>query len=278
MRNESHKTYISAIPGDTHLTMSSREIAQLSDKDHKHVLRDIRVMLIGLYGDEHLSDIVPEQYRHRHAEYVRENADAILSVIVGDGPNLDHQATRGFSWERDNRGYVTSFSLDKTHAMTLIAGYNVKLRKRIVDRWLELETEVQAAIPSSFAAALRLAAEQQEQIEQQTRQLAAAKPALDFVDKYVDATGLKGFRQVCKLLHANESAFRLFLQSRKIMYRLNGEWVPHSCHLEAGRFEVKVGLAEVSQHAFNQTQFTPKGVTWVAGEWAKYQLEAAVPA
>ncbi|MEF3019320.1 phage antirepressor protein, partial [Pseudomonas aeruginosa] len=26
--------------------------------------------------------------------------------------------------------------------------------------------------------------------------------------------------------------------------------------------------------AFNQAKFTPKGVTWVAGLWAQYNLEA----
>jgi len=36
---------------------------------------------------------------------------------------------------------------------------------------------------------------------------------------------------------------------------------------------VKTGTSE-SGHAFNQTKFTPKGVTWVAGLWAQYKLEA----
>jgi phage antirepressor YoqD-like protein len=219
--------------------MSSVEIAHLTGKRHDNVVADIRGML-------HQLDLGTPVFS---GVYTAENAQQ-----------------------------YRCFYLPKDLTLTLVAGYNVQLRKRIIDRWLELESQATAAIPSSFAAALRLAAEQQEKIEQQTQLLAAAKPALEFVDKYVDATGSKGFRQVCKLLHANENEFRLFLQARKIMYRLNGEWVPHSCHMDAGRFEVKAGLSGSTQHAFNQAQFTPKGVTWVAGEWAKYQLEAAVPA
>ncbi len=52
-------------------TMSSREIAELCEKEHKIVLRDIRTMLISLYGDEYLESVVPEQYRNRHSEYIR---------------------------------------------------------------------------------------------------------------------------------------------------------------------------------------------------------------
>lgn len=120
-------------------TMSSREIAELTGKDISNVHRDIRQMLIGLYGDEYVAKIVPEQYRNRHSEFIRENADAIFSAITGDDSNWNHHEKRGFSWVRDKRGYITSFSLDYSHTMALVSGYNVKLRKAIIDRWIELE-------------------------------------------------------------------------------------------------------------------------------------------
>jgi len=129
------------------------------------------------------------------------------------------------------------------------------------------------ALPRTFAEALRLAADQQDVITAQAEQLAAAAPAVEFVERYADATGTKGFRQVCKLLGANENQFREFLIERAIMYRLGGELTPHSQHIDAGRFCVKTGTAQVSGHAYNAARFTPKGVTWVAGEWAKWQLK-----
>lgn len=94
----------------------------------------------------------------------------------------------------------------------------------------------------------------------------------NYADKYVESTGLKGFRQTAKLLKANEARFREFLLDKKIMYRMGGEWQAYQNHIDAGRFAVKTGTSE-SGHAFNQAKFTPKGVTWVAGLWAQYNPE-----
>ena len=60
-------------------------------------------------------------------------------------------------------------------------------------------------------------------------------------------------------------------QQNRIMYRLNGEWIEYQQHIDAGRFEVKTGKSD-GGHAFNRCMFTPKGVEWIAGEWAKRQI------
>lgn len=84
------------------LTMSSREIAQLTGKQHKHVLRDIRAML-----------------------------DAL-----GDGPDLGHVRE-----DRDGRGYTVCFHLDKELTETLVTGYSIPLRHKVIKRLHELERQ-----------------------------------------------------------------------------------------------------------------------------------------
>lgn len=102
--------------------MSSREIAELTGKEHKHVIRDIRHMMTEL----------------------------------GDGPTLDHVIET-----KDARGYTSCFHLPKDLTITLVAGYNVKMRHRITVRWLELE-EPRNPVGFEWADALRLAAELEE--------------------------------------------------------------------------------------------------------------------
>jgi phage antirepressor YoqD-like protein len=119
-------------------------------------------------------------------------------------------------------------------------------KKALVKAFYEMRQQmpVPVAIPTSLSAALRLAADQAETIEQQKSKLEAAAPAVEFVEKYVDSTGLKSFRQVCKLLNVKENDFRTFLMERQIMYRLGGEWTPYAHHVDAGRFVVKAGTAD----------------------------------
>jgi phage antirepressor YoqD-like protein len=164
----------------------------------------------------------------------------------------------------------------KRDTYIIVAQLSPAFTARLVDRWEELESTIISPlfnIPTSLSSALRLAAEQAETIEAQLLQIEASKPAVEFVDKYVDATGLKGFRQVCKLLKVKENVFRDFMRTKGIMYVLGREWVPHAQHLDAGRFEIKAGNSEINGHAFNSARFTPKGIAWIAGELAKWNLE-----
>jgi phage antirepressor YoqD-like protein len=227
---------ILATQGPMPLTMSSREIAELTGKDLSHVNRDIRTMLDALRDD----------------------------------PELDHVRE-----DKDARGYTTAFHLGRELTYTLLSGYSLPLRRRVVARWQELEAQAAPAIPRTMAQALRLAAEQAEQIEQQQMLLAEAAPKVEYVDRYVAANGAKGFRQVAKLLNANEHEFRAFLQEEKVMYRLGGEWTAYQSHIDAGRFVVRSGVATATEHAFNTTKFTPRGVEWVAGLWGKHQARKA---
>ena len=94
--------------------------------------------------------------------------------------------------------------------------------------------------------------------------------------RYVSAeSGNKGFRQVAKLLQANEREFRAFLQDSRVMYRLGGEWMPYQQHIDADRFVVKTGVTDDGGHSYSQAKFTPKGVNWIAGLWAQYKIAGA---
>lgn len=208
-------------------TMSSREIAELTEKNHADVLRDIRNML--------------------------EQLGLTASSFAG-------------SYKDSTGRTLPAFDLPEDLTITLVSGYSVQMRHRIVRRWQELEAGAAPAIPQTYAAALRLAAEQAERIEQQAAALALAAPKVEFVDRYMDATGTQTFRQVAKLLGAKEPSFRAFLAARRIMYQISGTWTPYAEHIEAGRFVVKTGSAD-NGHAFSAARFTPKGVAWVSGLW-----------
>jgi len=218
-----------ATPGKAAATMSSREIADLVEARHNDVVSTI----------ERLFD----------------------KGLLRSSRNTRREATRGRPTD--------VYDLIERDTHLVVAGYSDEHRARVIDRWHELEAKAAAsfAIPTTLSGALMLAAEQAATIERQQAQIADAAPKVEFVDRYVDAAGNKGFRQVAKLLKANEARFREFLETKSIMYRLGGEWTPYQNHIDAGRFVVKTGVSE-SDHAYTQPKFTPKGVEWIAALWA----------
>lgn len=178
-----------------------------------------------------------------------------------------------------NNTYI-EYRLNKRDSLILVAQNSPEFTARIVDRWQELEAKQAPAIPKTYAEALLEAGRLAMEVERQAEQLSLAAPKVEFVDKYVTATGGLGFRQVAKLLKVKEPELRGFLLGRRIMYRLAGVLTPYAEHIEAGRFEVKTGVAEHgdSSRAYSQAKITPKGVEWLAGELAKHQARQAVAA
>lgn len=90
---------------------------------------------------------------------------------------------------------------------------------KAVRRWV-LEKIKAMGVPQTYAQTLLEAGRLAQLVEEQAQQLALAAPKVEFVDKYVQATGLFTFREVAKLLKANEARFREFLIDSKVMYYL----------------------------------------------------------
>jgi len=188
--------------------------------------------------------------QHQHVKRDIENMCEQLQI---DASNFGHTYLDSMNRKQ------TSYLLDQDTTMCLVSGYSAPLRMAIIKRWKQLEEEFY--IPKTYGEALQLCADQAKKLE-------LAAPKIEFVEKYVESVGNKGFREVAKLLKIKEPKFRDFLTDNKIMYRLNGALMGYANHIDAGRFHVSTGLSQ-SGHAFNQCLFTPKGVEWIAAELAK---------
>ena len=91
-------------------TMSSLEIAELTNKNHNNVLRDIRTQLLkGLYNLEDESKMIYEEIQG-------------VTIVIDDHTKRTKEII-----------------LDKYHTDILVSGYEVKYRAAIIKRWQELE-------------------------------------------------------------------------------------------------------------------------------------------
>ncbi len=213
------------------LTMSSREIAELCEKEHRHVARDIEVMFEQL-------EINPKGY-----------------VQIWTHPQ--------------NGQSYREFMLPKDLTLTLVAGYSVKLRKRIIDRWLELENQQNptALLPQNYLQALEQLVASEKEKQALALENKAMKPKADFVDLYVDVGTTKSLRETAKILNMPEKAMIAALERDKALYRQSGNLIPYSDKQSRGLFTVKTGTAEHG-HNFTQTRVTSKGIQWIAQRYA----------
>lgn len=106
------------------LTMSSREIADLTGKRHDNVMADIKKMLtdLNLTSPDFLGHL-PDGYQRPQPVYF----------------------------------------LPKRETLILISGYNIELRARIIDRWQELEDGVSSQTPKTYIEALERLVETEKQ-------------------------------------------------------------------------------------------------------------------
>lgn len=133
-------------------TMSSREIAELTGKAHKHVLRDIRSII--------------EQ--------------------LEDGPDLDHEE---FQQVIDSRGYTSEYLLTKNQTLLLMTGYSIPLRQKLINRWQELEEQVAKPLLPDFTDPVAAARAWADEVEQKLLAQQREKEALEYVDRqarYID--------------------------------------------------------------------------------------------
>jgi len=212
------------------LTMSSTEIAQLTDKKHPHVLRDIRAMLDSLKDD----------------------------------PDLDHVRE-----ERDARNYVACIWLPRTLTEVLITGYSAALRLRVIRRLHELEQQTNT-IPRTLPEALRLAADLAEQnnglrlvVQQQAPQVAA-------LSRIATSRGTMCLTDAAKHLGVPRKELLHWMAENRWIYRREGcaHWLGFAPRLQAGLLEHKVTVLGTEddghQRLASQVRVTPKGLTLLA--------------
>lgn len=181
-------------------TMTSKEIAELTGKQHAHVMRDIRTLL--------------EQ-----------------------GVN---ESNFGLVEYKDAKGEIRPmYQLTKKGCIILASGYDPVLREKIINRWeeLELKERQKFQVPTTFAEALRLAAEQQEKIEEQQKLIEVQTPKAEFYDEVVDSKDAIDMQAVAKVINMGIGRNKLFefLRNNKVLMQNNQ---PYQYYIDLGWFRV----------------------------------------
>ena len=214
------------------LTMSSREIADLVESRHDSVKRTIERL-----QDKGLIQLTPMVEVKNHLGQV-----------------------------------VTEYQLIKRDTYVVVAQLSPEFTARLVDRWQELENQQMPQIPQTLSEALRLAADQAEQIERQNLLLEQQRPKVEFVQRYVEAGTTKSLRETAKILRVPERAMIDCLVGDGLLFRQSGNLLPYQKYHVKGLFDVKTGTTEYG-HNYTQTRVTSKGIEYIASRYASELMQ-----
>ena len=204
-------------------TMSSREIAELTGKEHRHVRRDIQIMCEQLKIDE-------SRFGHTYVD----------------------------SMNRNQYEYL----LDQETSLCLVAGYSAPLRMAIIKRWKELEDQaLKPQLPdfTNPVEAARAWANEVEAKQIAQEQLQIAAPKVEYFDRVADVHNYMNATTVGQKVGLSGTALNKQLEQFNVYNRaIKTGRVFQQWFIDQG-----LGVMKKTDNGYNQSRFTNKGEQWV---------------
>lgn len=213
------------------LTMSSREIAELCEKEHRNVKRDIEKMLNNLKIDM-----------------------LTFERIYKDSQNREQK----------------EYKLPKDLTMTLITGYRDDLRFKVIKRVEELEAQknqpAQLDDPNWLRGTLLTYTEKVLALQSQVDELLPSHQALE---RIAEADGSMCITDAAKALQMRPKDLFTFMRTNGWIYKRSGSsyYVGYQSKTTQGLLEHKVTTvyrSDGTEKVTEQVRVTPKGLTRLA--------------
>lgn len=230
------------ITGEGPTTMSTVEIAELCEKRHDHVMRDTKVMLEALEID------LPK-----------------FGGIYRDDRNREQKC----------------FNLPRDLTMTLITGYSIPLRKRVIDRLDELERRAADPVamlndPAAMRGILLTYTEKVIELEHQVEEML---PTVEAYEQIAETHGTMNRTEAAKHLGIPPHVLCKWMRTNGWTYRRVGakDDLAYQSKMNAGYLEHKVTTgprSDGTEWIGTQVRVTPKGLTVLAKAFPKQAVAA----
>lgn len=161
-----------------------------------------------------------------------------------------------------------ALSIDMAKEISMVEG-NEKgklVRKYFIECEAQAKREVMHSIPQTFAQALKLAAEQAEQIEVQQRQIQEMEPKAKAAEIMLLSDDSISVADFAKSIGTGQN--RLFKRLKQEGYLIEKKNTPYQRYIDAGYFVVKeiTKTADNKIKLFHQTRITPQGQVYLTSK------------
>lgn len=157
-----------------------------------------------------------------------------------------------------NKQPVRFYNLNKDQ-MLLVGMRESKIVRKKVLMWIKQIAEPK--VPTNFAEALQLAADQ-------ARQLELAAPKVEFHDKIVNDAATFSIRDAAKKIQQRPNKFTQWLRTEGYLCQNN---MPKQQYVNQGLFKTHTGQSK-EEYQFSQTRVTSKGLAYFTKKLGDTQL------
>lgn len=198
------------------------------------------------------------QSKHQPANWLRLQQTQELAAAI-DKEEIPH--IRGIE---SKQGVGTFICKELVYAYAMWVSPEFHLR--VIRTYDQLVSVKSLEIPPNYAAALRLAADQQEALEAKNRQIAVMQPQVDTLVRIAGTDTTMCIRDAAKHLQQSPMKFQAWLESMKWIYRRtdNGKMVAYQDRIDSGHIVHKLVEHESRDGGTKtdpQPRITAKGLT-----------------
>lgn len=186
---------------DAGMTIESREVAKMIGKQHKNLLRDIQKYISDMEPSSNLS---PADFFIESSYIDGNNQQRLCYLLTKKGCEFVANKMTGKKGNLFTASYITKFN---------------KMEKQ--------QISVQFEIPQTYSEALRLAADQQDQLEKQ-------KPIVEYTKTMLLNPGLETTTVIAKNYGMGAKKFNSLLHELGIQYRQSGTWYLYAKYQDKG--------------------------------------------
>lgn len=217
----------------TGVTMTSLELAEITGKEHKNVMRDIQNEIESLEKEGEIGQLIFEPSSYKNSQSKEQ----------------------------------PMYTFGKEGAMQIAMRYSAVIRRKVIIRLNELESKLSA--PTSYKEAvqhLMMQLEENEKLQIENKQkdqiIGELKPKADYVDRILQSKSLVTITQIAKDYGMSGEALNKKLHELGVQYKQGEQWLLYSkyhgqgyTHSETFDFKRTSGMSDVKMN----TKWTQKG-------------------